>query len=233
MTETRQLIHEQLEPLEDSACGPAAFGTFIKAARARRRLDPGAAPSQREIGRKVYSWRYFVFYYHPFKFRLKDNWCLPEKACDYLKNWFDGVEYFEGERSTLHNLAKQLNQGRAVAVLIQDQIPDRHHQEGYPDGFDNGHWAIVTQVNFESGWVELADTYRNRPGNWRWFDKKTGVVLTDGNVADRSGYVHGHRTVYRMSLNDFTNWWWDYKFNPAEGKYLRPAVAVDLASLKA
>lgn len=227
--ENNELIKENLEVLEPSACGPAWIKSVIKTGLQHQRKDPSLAPSQKEIGREVYRWRYGVFY-KPLRFR--DNWCLPENVHKYLHRWFEGVAVYEGEGSTVEFLAKELDRGKAVGVLFQDVLPDKRQPHGYPDNLDNGHWTGVTAINVEEGWIELADSYRDKEGNERWFDCQ-GIVLADGGAKDRQGLFLEHRPIYRMRIADFTKLWWDYKFKPGEGKYHHPAVVVDINSFKA
>lgn len=229
--ETGQLIDNNLEILQDNACGPAMIKTWIKAGLRLKGKDPETAPSQKEIGRQVYSWQYFVVYRHPFKLKLRDNWCLPENVHDYLHHWFEGVAIYEGEGVTVESIAQKLDQGKAVGVLFQDVLPDKRQPQGYQDNLDNGHWTLVTAINLKEDWIELADSYRDKDGNERWFDAK-GIVLTDGQREDRKDLTLEHRRIYRMKIADFTKLWWDYKFKAAEGEYVHPAVAVDLSSFR-
>lgn len=217
--------------LEGGSCGPAMIRTMIKSALRLNKEDPETAPGQREIGRQVYSWRYFVLHRSPFIFRFRDNWCLPEKVHEYLHLWFEGVAVYEGEGVTIDSMAEKLDEGKAVGVLFQDVLPDKRQPHGYQDNLDNGHWTGVMAINLKEDWIELADSYRDKDGNERWFDDK-GIVLADGQVKDRAGLSLEHRPIYKMKIADFVEHWWDYKFNPAE-KYIHPAVVVDLNSFKA
>jgi len=228
--ETSQPIKENLEVLENSSCGPAMIRTMIKAGLRLKEKDPETAPGQKEIGRQVYSWHYFVFHHSPLKFRLRDNWCLPDNVHQYLHRWFEGVAVYEGKGVTIDSIAEELDQGKAVGVLFQDVLPDKRQPCGYQDNLDNGHWTLVTAINLQEDWIELADSYRDKDGNERWFDRQ-GIVLSDGKVEDRKDLILEHRRIYRMKIADFVKHWWDYKFNATE-KYLHPAVAVDLNSLK-
>ncbi len=229
--ETSQPIKENLEVLEKSACGPFWIRTMIKAGLRRKEKDPETAPSQKEIGRQVHSWHYFVFHHSPLKFRFRDNWCLPENVHYYLHRWFEGVAVYEGKEVTVDSMAKELDKGKAVGVLFQDVLPDKWHRYGYQDNLDNGHWTSVKAIDLSEGWIKLEDSYRDNDGSERWFDAND-IVLTDGQVEDRKDLILEHRRIYRMKIADFTKLWWDYKFNSAE-KYVHPAVVVDLNSFKA
>lgn len=226
--EISQSIEDHLEMLENSSCGPAWIRSVIKTGLQRNGKDPSTAPSQKEIGKKVYMWRYGVFY-KPLRFR--DNWCLPDNVHQYLHRWFEGVAVYEGKGVTIDSIAEELDQGKAVGVLFQDVLPDKRQPCGYQDNLDNGHWTLVTAINLQEDWIELADSYRDKDGNERWFDRQ-GIVLSDGKVEDRKDLILEHRRIYRMKIADFVKHWWDYKFNAADGKYIHPAVAVDLNSLK-
>ncbi|MCX6816572.1 MAG: hypothetical protein NTZ93_01770 [Candidatus Beckwithbacteria bacterium] len=225
-----EILENNLEILEDSACGPAMIRTMIKVALWLQGKNPEAAPSQQEIGKEVYSWHYLVVHHHPLKFKLRDNWCLPENAHRYLHQWFDGVSVYGGEEMTVDKLTQLLDEDKAVGILFQDVLPDKSHPFGYHDNLDNGHWALA--INLNEDWIELADSYRDKDGNERWFDSQ-GIVLADGEAEKGDGLTLEHRRIYRMRIADFVNLWWDYKFNQADGKYVHPAVAVDLNSLKA
>jgi len=230
--EASQPIIENLEILENNACGPAWIRSVIKRGLQLNEKDPSTAPSQKEIGKKVYRWRYGVFY-KPLRFR--DNWCLPEKVHEYLHRWFEGVAVNEGEGVTVDSLAKELDKGKAGGVLFQDVLPDKWHYYGYQDNLDNGHWTSVKAIDLSEGWIELEDSYRDKDGSERWFDDKE-MVLTDGQVEDRKDLILEHRRIYKMKIADFIKLWWDYKFKPVKGKYEKythPAVVVDLNSFKA
>ena len=223
-----EIIKDHLESLENSSCGPAMIRTMLKAGLQLRGKDLQTAPSQKEIGKEVYTWKYGIFTQ---PLRLRDNWCLPKDVCQYLRQSFESVSFYDNGGGTVEAMAKLLKQGKAVGVLIQDVVPDKGHPQGFKDSLDNGHWTIVKAVNQKEGWVELADSYRNKPGNERWFDDQ-GLVLTDGQISDRSSYTLEHRGIYRMNINEFVKNWWDFKFDQKE-KYIHPMVAVDLFSFKA
>ena len=226
--ETSVLLDQHLEILQDSACGPAAIRTIISAALDLAGQNPSTVPTQNEIAKQVYSWQYFVLYRNPFKFKLRDNWCLPETVKEYLQGWFGKVEF--KTNASVEELGRLCDQDKALMVLFQDVLQDKSRPQGYPDNLDNGHWAIIKAVNLAEGWVEIADTYRDRKGNELWFDPNTDLVLADEALQDRQGMKQMHKRIYKLALADFRPIWWDYRFN-GKDKYVCPLIAVDLNSL--
>ncbi|MFH0942607.1 MAG: hypothetical protein V1810_00340 [Candidatus Beckwithbacteria bacterium] len=224
-SETAILVEQQLQ----FSCGPAMLRGWLKEAFARKSINAEAVPSQQKIAKEVYTWKYGIFK-NPL--RLRDNWCLPTTVHKYLDTWFKDVNVYNSNEVKVDKIAEDIEKGMAVGVLMQDKIPDRSHPGGYEDSLDNGHWVGVSAINLKAGWIELADSYRNKKGNERWFDEQ-GMVLTDGNFPEenRSKLSLEHRQVYRMSLQAFIKDWWDYKFDQ-KSKYQHVIVAVDLDSLR-